>query len=253
MNELIRKRFISLILIVAVILSLAPIGAYSATVPANPTSSSVLVNGSKVAFEAYNISNNNYFKLRDIGMALNGSGKQFQISWDGTKNAVNIITNQPYTAVGGELSISGNTSVKNALLSTSKVYINGKEALLSAYNIGGNNYFKLRDLGEALNFGVAWDSTANSIIVDTSMDYKAGAAIVTMSGFKFLPGVITINKGDTVIWKNNDSAGHDVSGDGFVSPIFGKGETFIFTFNTAGTFDYSCIVHPGMTGKVVVK
>ncbi len=252
MKKVAQKRMIC-ILAIMLILSLVPMVAYAETAQARPTSSSVLVNGPTVSFEAYNINNNNYFKLRDIAMALNGSGKQFQVTWDATKNAINLIPNQAYAPIGGELTVSGSSSVKTALLSKSKVYIDGVQAPLTAYNIDGFNYFKLRDLGKAMNFGVAFDAAENSIIIDTTMGYTAGAVIVTMSGFKFQPGVITISKGDTVIWKNMDSAGHDVSVSGTTSPIFGKGETFSFTFDTAGTFNYFCTVHPSMTGQVIVK
>ena len=54
----------------------------------------------------------------------------------------------------------------------SKVYINGKEVQFTAYNIDGYNYFKLRDIGKALNFGVLWDGANNTIRIDTTEDYK---------------------------------------------------------------------------------
>lgn len=70
---------------------------------ANPMKSIVLVNGKAVAFDAYNIGGNNYFKLRDVANAINGSEKQFEVTWDGSKNAINLISNNAYTAVGGEM------------------------------------------------------------------------------------------------------------------------------------------------------
>ena len=45
----------------------------------------------------------------------------------------------------------------------------------AAYNIGGNNYFKLRDIGQAMNFGVDWDSTKRTIAIDTSKAYTPEA------------------------------------------------------------------------------
>lgn len=44
--------------------------------------------------------------------------------------------------------------------------------MLTAYNIDGNNYFKLRDLGEALNFSVTWGAANNMIRIDTSAEYS---------------------------------------------------------------------------------
>lgn len=142
-----------------------------AYVQALPTSSSVIINGTRVPFEAYTIDNRTYFKLRDLAMALNSSQKQFEVSWDGTRNAINLLTGQPYTVSGGELTLSANASNKNAAISTAKVYINGTEATLTAYVIDGRTYFKLRDLGAAIDFGVTWDGAANSIGIDTASGY----------------------------------------------------------------------------------
>jgi hypothetical protein len=48
-------------------------GVPSTPQSASPTSSTVLVNGKNVAFDAYNINGNNYFKLRDLAYTLNGT------------------------------------------------------------------------------------------------------------------------------------------------------------------------------------
>jgi len=77
----------------------------------------------------------------------------------------------------------------------------------------------------------------------------------------YLPYSITISVGDTVIWNNPDSAAHTVTSgtmsdghDGmFDSSLFMSGSTFEFTFDESGTYDYFCMVHPWMTGKVVVN
>ena len=64
-----------------------------AACPATPTSSTVLVNGEKTAFDAYSINGNNYFKLRDIGQTFD-----FGINWDGGSRTITIDTPVPYTA-----------------------------------------------------------------------------------------------------------------------------------------------------------
>lgn len=138
-----------------------------------PTAAAVIINGNKVPFEAYTIDNRTYFKLRDLAMALNGSPKQFEVSWDGTRNAINLLTNQPYTVNGGELTAAAATSIKSAILSTAGIYLNGEEVALTAYVIDGRTYFKLRDLGAAINFGVGWDGAANAINIDTAANYVA--------------------------------------------------------------------------------
>ena len=42
----------------------------------------------------------------------------------------------------------------------------------TAYNIGGNNYFKLRDLGQALGFNVTWDDATRTVSILTDQDYS---------------------------------------------------------------------------------
>lgn len=147
----------------------APVPAKSLT--AAPTSSKVLVNGKEVAFEAYNIEGNNYFKLRDLAMVVNGTEKQFQVDWDGEKNAISLTTNSAYTPVGKELTVSEEPSDKVASATQSKIYIDNTEVQLTAYNIGGNNYFKLRDIGKAIDFSVVWDGTLQQIKIGTSSGY----------------------------------------------------------------------------------
>ncbi len=138
------------------------------SLPAQPMSSTVLVNGQRVAFEAYTINGSNYFRLRDLALALNGSEVQFEVTWDGSKNAINLLSHHPYSVAGGELSMSGLAAVQTAYLTTSDIHLDGTLIVLTAYNIGGSNYFMLRDLGWTLGFAVEWDEAANAIRIDTS-------------------------------------------------------------------------------------
>ena len=81
-----------------------------------------------------------------------------------------------------------------------------------------------------------------------------GSVEVVMSGFKFSPAELTAKVGTEVTWKNNDSAGHDVSAsDGsFSSGTLSKGQTFSMVFDKEGTYDYVCTFHPGMAGTIIV-
>lgn len=76
---------------------------------------------------------------------------------------------------------------------------------------------------------------------------------VTVENFAFNPAELNIKSGDTVIWTNQDSAAHRISGNGFQSDNLSKGQSFSFTFKTAGSFDYNCSIHPSMKGKVTVQ
>lgn len=142
-------------------------------VTAKPTASKVSVNGKEVAFDAYNINGNNYFKLRDVAMSINGTEKQFEVAFDAAKNAINLSKETAYTTVGGELEIAANPVEKQGTLTKSAIYMGETEMLLTAYNIGGNNYFKLRDVGAAFDFGVTFDAATNMIVIDTTQAYVA--------------------------------------------------------------------------------
>ncbi|NJK77926.1 MAG: hypothetical protein HC944_03045 [Nanoarchaeota archaeon] len=74
-------------------------------------------------------------------------------------------------------------------------------------------------------------------------------------------GDIDIIIGDTVIWKNADTAKHTVTSgtvDDGPDGIFGDtsflvpGQSYKFTFDTAGQYPYYCLIHPWMTGTVFV-
>ena len=139
---------------------------------ATPTAAKVLVNGSEQAFDAYNIGGNNFFKLRDLAYVLNGTEAGFDVTYDNATKAIALFSGLPYTAVGGELTGKG-AGEKPAMPTSSRITLNGADVYLTAYLIEGNNYFKLRDIGEVFDFGVAWDGTLKVISIDTSIGYTA--------------------------------------------------------------------------------
>lgn len=134
------------------------------------TDSKVLVDGEEYKFEAYNIEDNNYFKLRDIAMMLNKNDIQHQfvnVTWDAEKEVVNIKRGEKYQAVGGEFT-EGDGMSKVAEYGATELYIDGYPTPVRAYMINGNNYFKLRELAELFGtFEVGWDEAANCVIIDT--------------------------------------------------------------------------------------
>jgi|GEM_PF-4297263 len=151
-----------------------PGGSASATVSAlvaQPTASTVLVNGKNVAFDAYNIDGRNYFKLRDLAFTLSGTEKQFDVGWDGVNNAISLTNGVSYTVTGGEMSSKGSGN-KTPVVTTAKIFLDGTEVSFTAYNIDGNNYFMLRDMGQAFDFGVDWNGEINTIIINTNIGYN---------------------------------------------------------------------------------
>jgi plastocyanin len=78
----------------------------------------------------------------------------------------------------------------------------------------------------------------------------------------YQPNPVSIKVGETVIWTNNDLTIHTVTeGDpstnvpinGFDSGLLNPDETFKHVFKKAGTIEYHCILHPTMTGRVIIS
>lgn len=80
-----------------------------------------------------------------------------------------------------------------------------------------------------------------------------GVLNITIQNFSFNPAELSIKKGSTVTWTNQDTMPHKISGSSFQSDALNKGQSFSFTFDTAGTFDYVCSIHPYMKGKIIVQ
>ena len=79
---------------------------------------------------------------------------------------------------------------------------------------------------------------------------------IDISNFAFNPQTLTINKGDTVTWTNQDSATHTVTSDAgneLSSGNIENGHSYSHTFNSLGTFSYHCSIHTGMKGKIIVQ
>lgn len=66
-----------------------------------------------------------------------------------------------------------------AIRSTQTFYLDGRQIKLEAYAINGNNYVKLRDVGQAVNFNVTYDGAANSVQIVTDEPYSEDAPALT--------------------------------------------------------------------------
>ena len=133
---------------------------------ANPTNDKLMVNGAEQSPTVYKIGGSNYFKIRDVAAVLNGTGKQFAVGYSGGK--VTVTSGQPYDATGKELA-GAPDSARDASPSNDTILIDGTEASLTVYKIGGSNYFKLRDLGKALDFYVGYEG--GKVTIDTGKSY----------------------------------------------------------------------------------
>lgn len=64
-----------------------------------------------------------------------------------------------------------------ATLSTNRILVDGQEVRLTAYNINGNNYVMLRDIGRAVGFNIYWDSDSKCVQVESDKPYTGEAPV----------------------------------------------------------------------------
>jgi len=75
---------------------------------------------------------------------------------------------------------------------------------------------------------------------------------VRMAGLAFAPATLTVARGATVVFDNDDTAPHTVTArsGGVDSGVLDPGRQFSVT--VSGGFDYFCSIHPSMTAKIAV-
>jgi plastocyanin len=95
----------------------------------------------------------------------------------------------------------------------------------------------------------------NAVVQQIAATAEKGGAKVSIVNFEFTPAEITIAPGESVTWTNDDGAPHGlVYQDGAKgTDLLLPGVSFSRQFDRPGTYDYSCAVHPYMTGRVIVR
>ena len=99
-----------------------------------------------------------------------------------------------------------------------------------------------------------------SVTADVIMPTKVSRPGCEETDVCYIPSKIVINKEDSVTWLNEDSAFHSVTSGLYDSPtgLFDSGyldpyQSFSFTFEKTGLYDYYCTLHPWMDGRVMVE
>lgn len=124
--------------------------------------------------------------------------------------------------------------------------------------LGGKNTNDTSPTNQGANQAATANQAAdNAPVTQTAspQDLKPGNEqfAVTIKNSAFNPGTLTIRVGDMVIWTNQDEQQHSVKSSLFNSPKLNTIESFQYIFNTAGTYEYTCGLHPNMTGKIIVQ
>lgn len=161
------KRIFATAIAAAVIAtSLPTAGAANAltVVPTRTKGQAVYVGSTRVYPTGYNINDNNYFKLRDVGKLAG-----FGVDWNEDTRTVEIST----TRTAPELTGITDTAVTGATAKPTdqRITVDGQEVSMTAYKIKGNNYVKLRDIGKTINFGVSFNMATKAVSIDPNGTY----------------------------------------------------------------------------------
>ena len=104
------------------------------------------------------------------------------------------------------------------------------------------------------------DETILVIKGDVVMPTKVSRPGCEIDDRCYVPSLILTKKGNSVTWVNEDSAFHSVTSGFYGSPteLFDSGhldpfESFTFTFDEVGDYDYFCTLHPWMKGQVTIE
>lgn len=128
----------------------------------------IKIDSMDVKVPAYVIENENYFKIRDLACALKDSKAKFKVDYDMEKKAIVIESKKDYEPLKTDMQPIKN--IKSiGIRSYDKLIINGEETEVKAYKIEGFNYFRLRELGEILGFGVDYDFENNKVVITSEI------------------------------------------------------------------------------------
>ena len=156
------KRVTSLLLLLSLCLLLFVPALAADTPKVRVSPQKLIADGQSIECEKYNIDGSNYFKLRDMAMLLRGTAACFGISFDTKNKTVYVQKGAEYEPVGTEL-IAGEDHSDSCVASVWALFVDGEPVEVSTYNIGGSNFYKLRDMGSALGFAVDYDRRATPL------------------------------------------------------------------------------------------
>lgn len=101
-----------------------------------------------------------------------------------------------------------------------------------------------------------WLAAAVLAAGSVGVAFGDGAAInISAKDFMFSPTTVTVKVGSTVTWTNLDEEPHTVfsATELFRSSALDTKDSFSYKFDKAGTYHYSCTIHPRMVGTIVVE
>lgn len=106
----------------------------------------------------------------------------------------NIISTVIISCIASSVGFSAHAII-DAVTSSQKVFVDNQEVTIEAYNIAGNNYYKLRDLGDTLGFSVDYDERSDSVVINTDKKTEITKPHYTApDGTVYYPGDIYVDE-----------------------------------------------------------
>ena len=125
-------------------------------------------------------------------------------------------------------------------------------AIGAAIGLGSTGIYQLAT-------GVPIFSLSSSTTGGSTVNVSLPNGVGNSQGLNYLPASVTVAKGGSVVWKNNDPVPHTVTStsvtsgaSSFDSGNMNANATYTVTFTFDGTYQYKCSYHPWMHGTVIV-
>jgi len=101
-------------------------------------------------------------------------------------------------------------------------------------------------------------ATVAALLLGLAVPASAADREIRAGDFFYAPGYVRVDPGDTVTWRIEDGAPHDITARrrapaAFESGTKAPGETFAFTFTEPGRYVYVCTLHPNLGQRGVVQ
>ncbi|MCI8856346.1 MAG: hypothetical protein HFH26_07330 [Clostridiaceae bacterium] len=118
--------------------------------------------------------------------------------------------------VTGAIAFGGTGAAASGLLaqpSMQSIYVNGRPLYCTAYAISGNNYVRLRDIGQAVGFGVEYDSRTDSVQISTGAQQAVQPAVAMLPITATAPRLTTEAPAQPTVTPSSRNSSRDYSQD----------------------------------------
>lgn len=137
---------------------------------ARPSAVRIIVDGFDAVCTAYIINEGVYFKLTDVAMALESTGKRFSVTGSESGEGIRLYSGTEYYSSEAGLTVTNAVQIR-VMPYMSAISLDNCAVSLCSYNILRNDYFYINDVAILLNFSVRWDAKVRAVIVDTTKAY----------------------------------------------------------------------------------